>query len=135
MEKGYLYWSADISPETNPYEAGLGFAIRLEKDDFLGRDALARIKAEGPRRRLVSFSVDRFAPFHGGETILFDGKVVGSTTSAGFGHTLRQTIAFGYVPAGLAGETDFEIVAFGQPYRAKRGPRCLYDAKNERLKA
>jgi 4-methylaminobutanoate oxidase (formaldehyde-forming) len=135
MEKGYLYWSADISPETNPYEGGLGFAVRLDKGDFLGREALANVKAAGPRRRLVSFSIDGFAPFHGGETILFGGQVVGSTTSAGFGHTLARTIAFGYVPAALAGETDFEIVAFGQPYAAKRGPRCLYDAKNERLKA
>ena len=135
MEKGYLYWSADISPETNPYEAGLGFCVHLDKGDFLGRDALARIKADGPRRKLVSFTVDAFAPFHGGETILFDGKVVGSTTSAGFGHTLQRTIAFGYVPRELAGETGFEIVAFGQPYPARRGPRCLYDAKNERLKA
>ena len=101
LEKGYLYWSADISPETNPYEAGLGFAVRLDKGDFLGRDALAKIKAEGPRRKLVSFSVEGFAPFHGGETILHGGKVVGSTTSAGFGHTLQRTIAFGYVPADL----------------------------------
>jgi 4-methylaminobutanoate oxidase (formaldehyde-forming) len=135
LEKGYLYWSADISPETNPYEAGLGFAVKLDKGDFLGRDVLAKIKAEGPRRKLVSFAVDAFAPFHSGETILFDGNVVGSTTSAGFGHTLGKTIAFGYVPAALAGETDFEIVAFGQAYAAKRGPRCLYDPKNERLKA
>ena len=135
MEKGYLYWSADISPETNPYEAGLGFAVKPDKGDFIGRGALAKIKAVGPRRKLVSFSVEGFAPFHGGETVLHDGKVVGSTTSAGFGHTLHRTIAFGYVPADLAAETDFEIAAFGKPYAATRGPRCLYDPKNERLKA
>ena len=70
MEKGYLYWSSDITPETNPYEAGLGFCVRLDKGDFIGREALARVKAEGPRRKLITLTVDGFAPFHGGETII-----------------------------------------------------------------
>jgi 4-methylaminobutanoate oxidase (formaldehyde-forming) len=135
LEKGYLYWSSDISPETNPYEAGLGFCVHLGKGDFLGRDALARIKESGPRRKLVSFVVDGFAPFHTGEPVLHGDKVVGSTSSAGFGHTLKKTIAFGYVPAALAAEGDFEIVAFGRSYPAKRGARCLYDPKGERLKS
>jgi 4-methylaminobutanoate oxidase (formaldehyde-forming) len=135
LEKGYLYWSSDITPETNPYEAGLGFCVRLDKGDFVGRAALAKINEGGPARRLVSFTVDGFAPFHGGETILHDGKVVGSVTSAGFGHTLGKTIAFGYVTVGLAKETVFAINAFGTTYSATRGPRCLYDAKGERLKA
>ena len=134
LEKGYLYWSSDITPEINPYEAGLGFCVKLEKGDFIGRDALLRAKSEGARRRLVSFSHDGFAPFHGGETILSDGKVVGSVTSAGFGHTLQKTVAFGYVPAGLAGEADFEVVAFGDRFPVRRGPRCLYDPANERLR-
>jgi 4-methylaminobutanoate oxidase (formaldehyde-forming) len=70
----------------------------------------------------------------GGEAILHDGKVVGSTSSAGFGHTLGMTIAFGYLPAEIAGETRFVIEAFGKGYAATRGPRCLYDAKMERLR-
>jgi 4-methylaminobutanoate oxidase (formaldehyde-forming) len=135
LEKGYLYWSSDISPDTNPYEAGLGFCVRLDKGDFLGRAALEKVKGEGPRRKLVSFTVEGFAPFHGGETILKDGVVVGSVTSAGFGHTLRKTVAFGYLPASIAGETEFEISAFGRSYAARRGPRTLYDPKGERLKA
>jgi glycine cleavage system aminomethyltransferase T/glycine/D-amino acid oxidase-like deaminating enzyme len=135
LEKGYLYWSSDITPETNPYEAGLGFCVRLDKGNFLGRDALVRAKAEGPARRLVSFNLDGFAPFHGGETIFHDGKVVGSVTSAGFGHTLKKTIAFGYVPSALATESAFAISAFGKRYPVTRGPRCLYDPKGERLKA
>ena len=102
MEKGYLYWSSDITPETNPYEAGLGFCVRLDKGDFIGREALVQVKAEGPRRKLITLTVDGFAPFHGGETIVHDGKVVGSVTSAGYGHTVGKTIAFGYVPAALA---------------------------------
>jgi 4-methylaminobutanoate oxidase (formaldehyde-forming) len=134
MEKGYLYWSSDITPETNPYEAGLGFCVRLDKGDFIGREALVRARAEGPRRKLVTLTVDGFAPFHGGETILHDGKVVGSVTSAGFGHTLQRTIAFGYVPAALAVEPGFDVIAFGETWQATRGGRSLYDPKNERLK-
>ena len=90
MEKGYLYWSSDITPETNPYEAGLGFCVRLDKGDFIGREALARVKAEGPRRKLVTLTVDGFAPFHGGETIVHDGKVVGSVIERGLRPHSRQ---------------------------------------------
>jgi 4-methylaminobutanoate oxidase (formaldehyde-forming) len=134
MEKGYLYWSADISPDYNPYEAGLGFCVALDKGDFIGREALVKIKAAPLARKLCSFTVDGFAPFHGGEAILRDGKVVGSTTSTGFGHTLGKTIAFGYLPIAMATETEFDVEAFGRAYRATRGARCLYDAKMELLR-
>ena len=135
LEKGYLYWSGDISPDYNPYEAGLGFCVALDKGDFIGRDALARIKAEGVERRLCSFTVDGFAPFHGGEAVVHDGRVVCATTSAGYGHTLGMTIAFGYLPIELAAAVDFEIEAFGRRHAAKRGPRCLYDPQMQRLKS
>jgi len=135
LEKGYLYWSGDITPDYNPYEAGLGFCVALEKGDFIGRDALKAIKAKGVERKLCAFTVEGFAPFLGGEAIFHNGKVVGSTSSTGFGYSLGKTIAFGYLPADIAGEKEFGIEAFGTSYRATRGPRCLYDAKMERLKA
>jgi glycine cleavage system T protein len=135
MEKGYLYWSGDITPDYNPYEAGLGFCVALGKGDFIGREALARIKAEGVTRKLCSFTVEGFAPFHGGEAIFFDGKVVGSTSSTGYSYTLGRTIAFGYLPTAMANEDAFSIEAFGRAFEAKRGPRTLYDPKMERLKA
>ena len=135
MEKGYLYWSGDITPDYNPYEAGLGFCVALDKGEFIGRAALQRIRAEGVRRRLVSFTVDGFAPFHGGEAILFDGAVVGTTSSTGYSYHLGKTIAFGYLPVAVAEQTSFRIEAFGKAYDAVRGPRTLYDAGMERLKA
>lgn len=135
MEKGYLYWSGDITPDYNPYEAGLGFCVALDKGDFIGREALAKIRADGVSRKLCSFTVEGFAPFHGGEAILLDGRLVGSTSSVGYGHTLGKTIAFGYLPVDVAGQTRFTIEAFGNAYDATRGPRCLYDAKMERLRA
>ena len=135
LEKGYLYWSGDITPDYNPYEAGLGFCVALGKGDFLGREALVRIKSEGTARRLCSFTLEGFVPLHGGEAIFFDGRVVGSASSAGYGHTLGKSIALGYVPTGIAKESRFEIEAFGKRYPALRGPRCLYDPKGERLNA
>lgn len=135
LEKGYVYWSADVSPDYTPIEAGLGFCVAFDKGDFIGRAALAHNRAEGPARKLCTFAIDGFAPFHGGEAIVREGKVAGSTSSVGYGHHLGKTIAYGYLPAALAGETSFEIEAFGRSYLAKRGPRCLYDAKMERLKS
>ncbi len=134
LEKGYLYWSGDISPDYNPYEAGLGFCVALGKGEFLGREALLRAKVDGVARQLCSFTVAGFAPFHGGEAIVHDGDVVASTTSAGYGHTLGKTIALGYLPVALSGATGFSIEAFGQSYPAVLGPRCLYDPNMERLR-
>jgi 4-methylaminobutanoate oxidase (formaldehyde-forming) len=135
LEKGYLYWSNDISPDTDPFEAGLGFCVAFDKGDFIGRDALQKIESEGVKRKLCSFTTENFARFHGGETLLHRGQVITSTTSAGYGHRLGKTISFAYVPVELSAEAEFQIEAFGRNYEARRGPRVLYDAKMERLKA
>lgn len=135
LEKGYLYWSGDLSPDYNPFEAGLGFCVALAKGEFLGRDALRKLKADGVTRKLAVLTVEGFAPLHGGEAIVYQGQVVGSSTSAGFGHALGQSIAFGYLPIALTQETQFSIEAFGKSYPARRGPRCLYDPGMERLRS
>lgn len=134
LEKGYLYWSSDISPDYNPIEAGLGFCVSKTKD-FIGSDALRKLRQTGPTRKLVSFNMDGFAPFLGGEAILLDGKVVGLTTSAGYGHATGKSICFGYLALEHCNKTDFTIEAFGKSYNVTRGPRTLYDPKMERLKA
>lgn len=135
LEKGYLYWSADISPGTTPLEAGLGFAVAWDKGDFIGRAALERQRSEGTSRRLVTLSVPGFAPLLSGETVLWEGKPVASLTSAGYGHHLDRSIGFAYLPAALAEERNFVIEAFGTGHAATRGPRCLHDPRMERLKA
>jgi glycine cleavage system aminomethyltransferase T len=135
LEKGYLYWSGDLSADHNPYEAGLGFCVALGKKQFLGREALLRVRSEGVRRTLASFTIEGFAPLHGGEAIVHQGRVVGSTTSGGYGHSLGRSIAFGYLPAELSAQSGFEIEAFGTSYPARRGPRCLYDPQMERLRS
>ena len=135
LEKGYLYWSADIGPDTNPYEAGLGFCVALDKGDFIGRSVLARVREAGAQRRLVSFTAPAEASLMGGEAILHRGRVVGTTTSGGTGYGLGRAIALGYLPRDLAQEDEFEIEAFLERWPAERGPRCLYDPKNRRLRS
>ena len=135
LEKGYLYWSGDITPDTNPYEAGLGFAVDLGKADFTGKAALAAIKAAGPARKLATFTLDGFVPLHGGEPIMLDGAVVGSVTSAGFGHHLGKHHRLRLRPGRRRRPAR---ISRSRPsashYPATRGPRVLYDAKMERLK-
>ena len=135
MEKRYLYWSADITPDYTPYEAGLGFCVALGKGDFLGRAALARAKDEGPRRRLCVFTLERPVPVFGGEAILRGGEVLGVTTSGNFGHTVGKPIVFGYVPTEKATAVDYQIEAFGDPVPAVRHDRALYDPERKRVLA
>src|SRR5262245_61930343 len=135
MEKGYLYWSSDITPDYTPFEAGLGFRVALDKGDFIGRDALMRVRREGPARRLCTFTLEEWAPVVGGECILRHGKVLGVTTSANFGHTIKKPIAYGYIPIEEIANHDFTIEVFGEPIPAIRHDGALYDPKNERLKS
>jgi 4-methylaminobutanoate oxidase (formaldehyde-forming) len=135
MEKGYLYWSSDITPDYTPYEAGLGFRVNLKKPDFIGRDVLMAQKEKGVARKLCTFTLERPLPVYGGEAVLKDGKVVGVTTSGNFGYTVGKSIAFAYLPADLAQAQGFEIEAFGEVSAATRHDGPLYDPENKRLKA
>ncbi len=135
MEKGYLYWSGDITPDYNPYEAGLGFRINMKKGDFIGREALLRVKEAGVTRKLSFFTLEKPAAVYGGEAILRRGKVLDVTTSANFGYTIGKPIVFGYIPIEETEHNDFEIEAFGEVYPATRHDGPLYDAKMERLKS
>ena len=103
MEKRYLYWGADITPDYTPYEAGLGFCVALGKGSFMGSDALARINEDGVTERLCTFLIGAPVSVHGGELISRDGRTLGITTSGNFGHTLGKSLAFGYLPIGDAG--------------------------------
>jgi sarcosine dehydrogenase len=136
MEKGYVYWSSDVTPDYTPYEAGLDFRVHLKsKGDFIGRAALEKIKADGPKQKLWTFTVDDDVSLYGGETIYLNGKYISLTTSGNYGHTVGKSIALGYLSEEYAEHTDFEIEAFGKRYPAKRHTEGLYDPNMERLKA
>ncbi len=137
LEKGYRYWSADIHSEYNPYEAGLGFAVKLQKGDFLGREALERIKAEGVKRKLCCLTLDDPAAVGlGGEPLMDGERVLGHITSAGYGYTVRQSIAYGYLPIEYAiPGTRIETQLFGIRYGATVMKEPLYDPTNEKIKS
>ena len=136
LEKGYLYWSADITPDYTPIEAGLGFRVHLKsKGDFIGRSVLEKQKSAGPDRRLNTFVSGERLPLFGGETLLVNGQAVSVASSGGFGHTVGKTIVFGYLPIELESESDFELEAFGERYRLERVEGPLYDPQNLRLKS
>lgn len=135
LEKGYLYWSSDISPQTNPYEAGLGARVNLAKGEFIGREALTRIKDEGPGRRLTIFTVEAPVSLFGGEALLHNGQALGATTSGGFGYSLGKGIVYAYLPADLIDEEGFEVEAFGERVAAIRQHGALYDPEMTRLKS
>jgi sarcosine dehydrogenase len=135
LEKGYVYWSADVSPDYTPIEAGLGGRVHLRsKGDFIGRAVLERQKAEGPERHLCTFVSDGNLPVFGGEPIWSDGRVVSLATSAGYGWTTGKTIFMGYLPADMTGTDGFEVEAFGERSPLRRVVGALYDPQNERLK-
>jgi 4-methylaminobutanoate oxidase (formaldehyde-forming) len=135
MEKGYLYWSTDITPDTTPWEAGLGWRVSLKKGDFLGRDGLVAQKDAGVERRLCTFTLESMAYPVSGEAIISDGQVVGFTTSANFGHTVGKPVVYGYLPAALLDRIDFTIEVYGEPIAAVRHDRPLYDPAGAKLKA
>jgi glycine cleavage system aminomethyltransferase T/glycine/D-amino acid oxidase-like deaminating enzyme len=137
LEKGYRYWSADIHSEYNPYEAGLGFAVKLRKGDFIGRAALEAIKAKGISRKLCALVADDPAAVGlGGEPLLDGKRVLGHVTSAGYGYTLRQSILYGYLPIEYAVPGQrVEIQLFGKRCGATVMKEPLYDPKNEKVLA
>lgn len=135
MEKGYLLWATDFSPDYTPYHCGMDAFIPWEKSDFIGRDALKKVAAAGPDRRLCMFTLDRKVPVNGGEAILRNGKAIGVVTSADYGHTIGAPIVCGYVPAEEATHDRYEIEVYGEAIPAKRQPLPLYDPQGLRPKS
>jgi glycine cleavage system T protein len=134
LEKGYRVWGADITPEDTPYEAGLGFAVKLDKGDFIGRDAL--LAKQEPERKLACLVLDDpRAVALGSEPVRVDGRTVGRVTSGGYGYTVERSIAYAYVPAADAGVgTRVEVEIFGAWLGGEIAAEPLYDAAGSRLR-
>ena len=136
LEKGFGSWAREYRPIYGPEEAGLGRFVRLEKNDFIGRDAAAAERKAGGERRLALFSVDaKDADAFGDEPVWHRGKVVGWVTSGGYGHTTGKSLALAYVPRALAAATDgFEIEIIGERRPARVLPAPPHDPKGERMR-
>ncbi len=142
LEKGYRAWGADITPNDNPFEAGLGWAVKLKTNHpFLGRDAMERAKAEPLKKRLVCFTLDDpEIVLVGRETIYRNGVAVGYLSSGGFGYTLNQPIGYGYIKNndGVSKEFieagDYELEVATERYPTKVHMKPLYDPQMQRIK-
>ena len=134
LEKGYRLWGQDINTEHTPFEAGLGFAVKMDKD-FQGRDAL-RAKTE-PAERLACMTLDDpDVVVMGKEPILADGRVVSYVTSANYGYSIGRGIVYGYLPADLTeAGTPVEVQYFDQRIAATVAAEPLWDPRGERLRA
>ncbi len=141
MEKAYRSWGHDISDEDTPLEAGLMFAVKLDKGDFIGREALLRQRDAGTKRRLVQVALQDPEPLlYHNEPIYRDGAIVGRTTSASYGHTLGRAVALGYVNAtgidtGFMAQGHWEIEVAGRRVAATASLAPLYDPKSERIRS
>ncbi len=137
LEKGYRLWGTDIHTEYNPYEAGLGWAVKLNKGNFLGREALMRIREAGIERRLCCLTMsDPNQVVLGKEPILDGERVLGYVTSANVGYTVGRSIAYGYLPLEYAMTgTTVEIEYFGRRYEATVTDEPLYDPGNSKLRS
>jgi 4-methylaminobutanoate oxidase (formaldehyde-forming) len=137
LEKGYRVWGADMTPEETPWEAGLGFAVKPDKGDFIGRDALVSAGEETLERRLACLVLDDPGSVAlGSEPVRVAGELAGRVTSGGSGYTVEKSIAYAYVPAGRAEPgTPIEVEIFGTWVGGQVAEEPLYDPRGERIRA
>lgn len=138
LEKGYRLWGAELHTDYNPLEAGLGFAVRFKKGDFLGRAALEKAKAAGLTRKLCCLTLDDPTVVVMGKEPIYadDGRVVSYVTSANYGYSVKKSLAYAYLPIALSAPgTPVEIYFYGQRHAATVSAEPLYDPANEKIKA
>jgi 4-methylaminobutanoate oxidase (formaldehyde-forming) len=136
LEKGYRVWAADITPDENPYEAGLGFCVKLDKE-FLGAAALrersGRDEGQGRRLRCIVLGDARSVAL-GNEPVRVEGEVAGRVTSGGYGYTVERSIAYAYLPAEIGEGAEVEIDIFGRWIAGEVKPEPLFDPDGTRLR-
>ena len=140
LEKAFRHFGHDITCEDHVLEAGLGFAVKPNKGDFIGRDAVLRKKDAGLDRRLVQFILNDAEPLlYHNEPIIRDGQIVGYLSSGNYGHSLGAAMGMGYVACvgesvAQVLESDYEIDVAGTRVSARASLAPFYDAKSNRVK-
>jgi 4-methylaminobutanoate oxidase (formaldehyde-forming) len=136
LEKGYRVWGADITPDETPFEAGLEFAVKLDKGDFVGRNALFAARDRPLERKLVCLVLeDPRSVALGSEPVRVGGDVVGRVTSGGYGYTVERSIAYAYLPAEAAATGQaVEVEIFGEWIAGEVADDPLWDPKGERIR-
>jgi glycine cleavage system T protein len=137
LEKGYRVWGTDITPDANPYQAGLAFAVKLDKGEFVGREALLAARHHDADPVLVCLGLDdpRSVAL-GEEPVRVGGDVVGRVTSGGFGYSVGRSIAYAYLPAMFREPgTKVQVEIFGRWVGAEVAAEPLFDPKGERVRS
>ena len=135
LEKGYRSWGSDMTTEHDPFEAGLGFAVKMAKDNFVGKAALEGRTEENSARRLRCLTVDDGRSLVlGKEPVFYKGQAVGYVTSAAYGYSVRKPIAYSYLPAEVSVGDSVEIEYFGRRIVATVTQDPLYDPTMSRLR-
>ena len=137
LEKGYRLWGADIHTEYDPYEAGLGFAVRMQKGDFVGRERLRERRAQGQTRKLCCMTLDASdAVVMGKEPVMDGNRVLGYVTSANYGHSIGRGIVYGYLPTSHTEVgTRVDVIYFGERLQATVAKEPLYDPSGRKMRA
>jgi 4-methylaminobutanoate oxidase (formaldehyde-forming) len=131
LEKGYRVWAADITPDETPYEGGLGFCVRDDKE-FIGSAALRSDEVE--RRLRCLLLEDPRSVALGNEPVRVEGRICGRVTSGGYGYTVERSIAYAYLPADMAVGTSVEVDIFGRWVAGEVAAEPLYDPRGERVR-
>ena len=136
LEKGYRLWGNELHTEYNPHEAGLAWATRPEKGDFIGRAALLRAGAENPSRKLCCLTFDDEASVALGKEAIVDGdRMLGYVTSANMGYSVGKFILYGYLPIDHAAPgTEVEVLYFDQRFAATVVEEPLYDPGMKKIR-
>jgi glycine cleavage system aminomethyltransferase T/glycine/D-amino acid oxidase-like deaminating enzyme len=137
LEKGYRVWGADITPDETPEEGGVGFCVKLDKGEFVGRDAILAAEDDGPRQHLACIVLeDPRSIALGNEPVRVDGNVVGRVTTGGYGYTVERSIAYAYLPAALVVPgTAVAIEIFGEWVEGAIAAEPLLDQAGERIRS
>jgi glycine cleavage system aminomethyltransferase T/glycine/D-amino acid oxidase-like deaminating enzyme len=136
LEKGYRAWGSDIGPESDPYQSGLGFCVKLDKGGFIGRTALIerREKPAGSRLACIVLDDPRSVVL-GSEPVRIDGEVVGRVTSGGYGYAVEKSIAYAYVPSNTTVGKRVEVDIFGTWAGGAIAKDPLYDPAGTRVRS
>ncbi len=137
MEKGYRYYGTDLTMSDTPVEAGMLPFTRVDKGEFIGRDALLERRRADPTVRLRTVVIgddDAWCPVYGGEAIRLGGEVVGRLRSTAYGHTLRRTIGYGYLPHNLVPGDRVEVDVFASRVPATVMADALHDPRGLRMR-
>jgi 4-methylaminobutanoate oxidase (formaldehyde-forming) len=137
LEKGYRVWGADITPDQDPFQAGLDFAVKLDKGEFVGREALVRARDRRNGSRLCCLLLDdpRSVALSN-EPVRIDGQVLGRVTSGGYGYTVGKSIAYAYLPTEHADTgTELAVEIFGEWVGGRVAEEPLIDPEGARVRA